>query len=288
MPGSTTDFSNMASNVAASNRERNRYAEAAAGQDANGFIDEDRFRAGRGTVTHQVREHNQGSAERNFLAGLPGGQWSSDPRMQAQQHRDYTQTDAYKKYFGALDPSRQLSHDVGNEAFNFREQLPGLMANSRDNIAKQAGGALDQGLRGIRSGMSNRGLLYSGLRQKAEGDERGAVANAMAKQIGQSNSELRQKAEGKEQAAAAAGTAGYRDSLEQQRQIEDMSMQNEIRRSQQWQQLAQAGGYAAGSYMGGRRQSQTQAGGQPSFADQYAAGYGAPGVDPYDDQMRGR
>ena len=198
-----------------------------------------------------ARSQNAAEAERRYTSGLQGGKWSSDPYERAQQNRNFHQTADFKRFWNALDPATQLQERLGTGAYDFRKGLAETQANAANDIRAQAGSTLDQGIKKVRSGANNRGLLYSGLRQGAEQDYRGQVASTMAKQIAQSNADLSKKADSMDEIAANAKLQGMQQSMQAQAQVDKMNLENSVSRAQQMQQLTGAIGYGFGRWAGG-------------------------------------
>lgn len=201
---------------------------------------------------------NRDISRRNYEHGLDGGGFSGDSYERAQQERNYHQTDNFKKYYDPLDPGSALADTLGTTAYKNRTGLLDQENESADLIKQQGGKALGQGTKKIREGANSRGLLYSGMRQGAEGDLRGKVANAMAGQIQQSNSDLMKRADSMDQIATQAKLQGAQKSMESQLMIDQITQQNAVARAQQMQQLAGAVGYGFGSYLGGKYSKQEQ------------------------------
>ncbi len=198
-----------------------------------------------------VRAHNGNEAHRQFVQSI-GGHYAEDPYERAQQTRNFHQTEGFKKYYDQLDPSRQLQDKLGSSAYDFRKSLAETQTNNADDIRRQSGSTLDRGLKDVRSGANNRGLLYSGLRQGAEQDYRGQVASTMAKQIAQSNSDLSKKADSMDEIAANSKLQGMQASMQAQSQVDKMNQENAVMRAQQMQQLTGMVGYGFGRWAGGR------------------------------------
>lgn len=217
----------------------------------NGFIDESQFQSPAGMGTDpRARAVNSSTADRNYQNSI-GGSWAEDPYERAQQQRNFHQTSDFKKYWNPLDPATQLQEKLGTGAYNFRKSLAETQTNAADDIRSQAGSQLDQGIKKVRSGANNRGLLYSGLRQGAEQDYRGQVASTMAKQVAQSNADLSKKADSMDEIAANSRLQGMQQSMQAQSQVDRMNTENSVMRAQQMQQLTGAIGYGFGRWAGG-------------------------------------
>jgi len=195
----------------------------------------------------------------------------SNPYEAAQNSRDFHQSEGFKDYFDPLDPSTALSDKLGTQAYNFRKGLIGTQNDAANDIRHQAGGLLDQGIKTIRAGASNRGLLYSGIRQSAEGDFRGKVANTMASQIAGSNADLSKRADSMDNIAAEAKMKGAQASMQAQNAVDQMNRENEVMRAQQMQQLTGAIGYGLGrgaySLRGGQSSTPTNTTAGESYRD---------------------
>lgn len=164
------------------------------------------------------------------------------------------------------------------EARQFRQDMPGMVKEQEGLLQTDANRAIDQGVRGERRNFNNRGLLYSGMRQGAEGDVRTRVASDLARSTADVRKGYEDSARAKENAAAQVGLAGYQDALRRAEDTYNMQLTKNIQHRQQMQQLGQAGGYAAGTYAGGgfNRQAPQQQYQQPppTYYDRYSQGPG--------------
>lgn len=229
-------------------RPRPTVAQTGSSRPGEGMTDAERM----AQFANQRQDEMTGRAEaRNrYTRTLTGGQFSDDSYERAQQERNFHQTADFKKYFGQLDPASQLAESLGNAAYHNRKGLLGDENESASIIRRQGGEALGQGTKKIREGANSRGLLYSGMRQGAETDLRGKVANTMASQIQESNSDLMKRADSMDQIATQAKLQGAEKSFQSQLMIDQITQQNQVARAQQMQQLAGMAGYAFGRYMG--------------------------------------
>lgn len=209
-------------------------------------------------MNEDARSQNAATAEGRYTHGLQGGKWSADPYERAQQERNFHQTGDFKRFWNPLDPASQLSEKLGSSAYNFRHGLAETMADSANDIKQTAGQTLGQGVHDIRKDASQRGLLYSGIRQGKEGDFRSQVASTMAKQVAQSNADLSKRADSMDEIAANSKLQGMQQSMQAQAQVERMNLENSVNRAQQWQQLASVAGYGLGRYAGGSRGEPSQ------------------------------
>lgn len=156
------------------------------------------------------------------------------------------------------------------EAQDFRSNLGGMQGDARNNITRGANQAIESGELGVRRGMNQRGMLYSGMREAGEQGVRANVASQMAKQTVASNKELEDLASRKEQVAASVGLDSYRDAVARESEIANMNMANSVARAQAMQQIGQGAGYAAGAYAG--RAQPTTATATPTYSGTTMAG----------------
>lgn len=216
---------------------------------------------------------NAGDAVNQYTQGLQGGHWSSDPGEYAQQQRDFHQSTGFNMYFDPLNPAQQLTEKLGTSAHGFRQGLTGMQTDAANDIRNEAGSALDKGIRQTREGANSRGLLYSGLREGAEQGVRGRVANAMASQINQSNSDLSKEADARDSTAAQAALGQAAAAQAAQAEVEKANSENAVFRAQQMQQLTGAVGYGFGQLYGGAGGPPQASPGltQPQIGSQYAS-----------------
>lgn len=144
---------------------------------------------------------------------------------------------------------KRLRKDLTSEATQFRSGLEGQKKEEQGLLRNEASQALNQGIENTRENFNRRGLLYSGYRQGAEAGVRGQIQSGLEQSIVGSNRELEDLAKSKETAAAEVGLSGWRDSLARSQQLQDIRMENAIKRRQAIQQLGQAAGYGYGSYL---------------------------------------
>lgn len=131
----------------------------------------------------------------------------------------------------------KLSQAQLQRAGDFRKNLPSL-AERQFGLAREQGlrGLADQ-IQGVRAGANRRGLLYSGLRQGAEGAARAGAAGELAQARAGINQNLENQAQQFEQQAVGAGlgdlgyktdqaTTAYKQAL-QNRQLKQQKIRAE-------------------------------------------------------------
>ena len=92
-----------------------------------------------------------------------------------------------------------------NQAKAFRQNLPYYQTEAGNLMAEQAANEAQAADQQIKSNANNRGLLYSGLRQGAQGQARNSIASGLARRRAQSNKSLEDAAFGMETNAAGVG-----------------------------------------------------------------------------------
>lgn len=186
----------------------------------------------------------------------------------------YGQKDPYKAPSAGPpgeDPAlTALRHKTQDEAYQFRQDMPGLMKEQENILQTDANRAIDSGVKGERTNYNNRGLLYSGMRQGAEGDVKARVAGELARSTADTRKRYEDTARSKENVAAQVGLAGYQEALRMAQDVYNLQSEKNIQNRQQMQQLGQAGGYAAGTYASGGFNRPAQAQQAPQVGSTYA------------------
>lgn len=139
-----------------------------------------------------------------------------------------------------------------SKAKQYRENLSGMKEEENRLARTSARQELSQGLADIRSGMSKRGLLYSGLRQADEAGLGGAVAQGLAARQMQTAADLEQNARGFEDIALQSGLAANEMQNQASADMFEQALSDRERRMKGITSLASAGGGLLGSYMGGK------------------------------------
>lgn len=163
-----------------------------------------------------------------------------------------------------------LREKMYNEANQFRSDMPGLMKDQESILKGDANKSIDTGVKAERANYNNRGLLYSGMRQGAEGDVKSRVASELARSTADVRKGYEDTARAKENAAAQVGLSGYQDALRRAEDTFNMQLAKNVQSRQQMQQLGQAGGYAAGTYASGGFNRQAAAQPPPTYYDRYS------------------
>ncbi len=142
------------------------------------------------------------------------------------------------------------------------------LKKSQDVNKAASGEALGQGLKNTRQNYSNRGLLYSGLREGGEQKVKTAGASQLANAMASTARESANSTTAAKNAYASVGLAQQAESLQMAHEAFDTANANSIARLQAMQQLGSGVGAAAGTYFGS--QSATP---QGSTYQNPAAGY---------------
>ena len=170
-----------------------------------------------------------------------------------------------------------LREKLTGEAQGFRKDLGEMQGAASNSITKQGMNTLDTGIDHVNKGANDRGLLYSGMREKNEADLRGNVASTMAGQKSASNKELSNLADAKDMTAATVGMEAYKDSVNRASEIAAQNQSNAIARGQAMQAIGNAGGSALGAYYGAQSTPKTTT---ESTTAATGTGYGSYGQSP--------
>lgn len=171
----------------------------------------------------------------------------------------------------------KLRDELTDEAKKFRSNI-GNYANEQYSLLQQdADQALKEGIKNTRRNFNSRGLLYSGLRQGAEGDIRSQVASGLSGGRVQINKDLEDSASAKERQAASVGLQSYGAALQSAENLYNAQLQNAILRRKALSSLGAGLGYAAGAYYGGKSSSPdsnvfSDIGASPYNQSQYSLG----------------
>lgn len=149
----------------------------------------------------------------------------------------------YNMYTGRIGIKNSLADQIASN--------PDQLAQTESNLKLQAGQALGQGLKETRQNYSKRGLLYSGLRENAETEERGAVGSALSSGLSGAKRESENSLSAAQNAYASVDLANQQESLQLANQAFDTASMNNIARLQAMQQLGHGLGSLAGSIAGG-------------------------------------
>lgn len=127
---------------------------------------------------------------------------------------------------------------------------PGLAKEEERLLGAQAGSALDTGLQSTRKNYSDRGLLYSGMRQAGEQGVRNKVAGTLASAQSQSKKDLEALLTKQKAAFAAIGLGDYQQKMDAANQAFEDSYRNKIARQQAMQQMFSMAGQGLGMMKG--------------------------------------
>lgn len=143
-----------------------------------------------------------------------------------------------------------LRNQITGEAQDFRKNL-GSMADEQYGLLKeQTQEGLDQGLKQTRRNYNSRGLLYSGMRQGAEGSLRGEAASGLAQGRASINKGLEDAAFAKEAQAAAVGLENYKEMQARAEELYSAQVGATVAKLRAAQSLGQGLGQAGGYYYG--------------------------------------
>lgn len=139
-------------------------------------------------------------------------------------------------------------HDsVRNMAKDFRTNLGGYKTEQYGLAARQGAGKLKENLGLIKRGSNQRGLLFSGLRQGAEGNARASMAALLANQRAQINTDANALADTYDNQAATLGLANYGDSVKRSEDAFRRSQEAAEERRRMISELSSGVGYGLGS-----------------------------------------
>jgi hypothetical protein len=140
-----------------------------------------------------------------------------------------------------------LSDQMTKDAKKFRAGL-GQYTDEQYSAQANRGREQLQGTLGtIKSAANQRGMLYSGLRQGAEGGARQNMASILANQRAQINTEASSLADTKDFAAANVGLAGFGDAVRRADDTYAASLQSANARNLALGQIGQGVGYGLGT-----------------------------------------
>lgn len=143
---------------------------------------------------------------------------------------------------------KALGSRLGKEAEDFEQNVDNYTNDQYGLLEKDVQRNLNKGLEQTRKNYSSRGLLYSGLRQGAEAQQRGQAASYLAESRSGIKSELMDMAAEKRKVAAAVGLAGFQQAQDSARELSNLQMQNAIARRRNAAALGQGIGYAVGAF----------------------------------------
>lgn len=131
---------------------------------------------------------------------------------------------------------------------------PGQMEDELGLLRNQASDNLNKGIRSTRKNYSDRGLLYSGIRQGAEASKRNEAASTLASNEAGVRQDFANLTDKRKQAIASLGMDSQNRSLELADQALESSMRNRVARLQAMETLAGGLGAAAGTYYGSQKE----------------------------------
>lgn len=142
--------------------------------------------------------------------------------------------------------NQYLKDSLKYDAEDFDKDKDSYAASQAGLLKRDIDQNLNQGLNQTRKNYSARGLLYSGLRQNDEGQQRAQATSQYASGRAAINKEVDDRAFGMRQAAAQINLDNYRQIQDNLANMESLRMQNAIQRRQQAAQLGQGLGYLSG------------------------------------------
>lgn len=167
----------------------------------------------------------------------------------------------------------KIQYALAMDAYNFKKNLGDYRGQLYDQVEDQYKTSLDQGNKDIRTGMSRRGLLYSGLRAGKESELKSGLESQLASakyDINRESSELLRQKKHVAETITLQTMANMQANLEN---LYNTQMQNQLMRRQAMGSLASGIGYAAGAYYGNQQNPYGQTGNQgmvqPSAQNQY-------------------
>lgn len=143
-----------------------------------------------------------------------------------------------------------IQREMKEDARKYREQLEYTRGQRMGGLLPEYQEAAREGTRRTRENYGRRGLLYSGLRKKGEGELKGKLASELARAQAGIREETERTAQMKEMAAAAQGLENASILMNQAEQYYNLSMQNDLARRRAFGLLGQGLGRAAGTYYG--------------------------------------
>lgn len=150
------------------------------------------------------------------------------------------------------DLMNDLRGDLINQAQNFRKNYSSYATDAFKPIESAEKRRLAEGLAGIKSGAQSRGLLYSGARQRAEGEQYADTASNLAQQRMSINKSFLDQANQMENEALQSNL----DARASKQQQEDMLYQRALEQYRQRNQaiggLASGAGGLIGTILGGK------------------------------------
>jgi len=146
----------------------------------------------------------------------------------------------------------RMQRQLGDEAESFRQNLDDYKQDRVEGLLPTYQLAEERGTELSRESSSRRGLLFSGLAKKQEGEMRSNLAQELAQQKADINVEAETLARKKELAAAASSLDQQMRLLGEAENYYNISMQNQANRRRQLANLFGGIGYGIGSYAGSR------------------------------------
>lgn len=142
--------------------------------------------------------------------------------------------DPVKSNAGQMTEQQQ---DLINQAGNFRKNASGYATEAFKPIEAQGKRQLAENISGINTGAQSRGLLYSGLRQKAVGEQYGNTAADLASKRMSLNQSFSDSARDMENEAIQGGLDIRASKQQQEDALYQRALANAQMRNQQNQQL---------------------------------------------------
>jgi len=144
--------------------------------------------------------------------------------------------------------AKELRDESARQTEQFESEMPGLKKDALGLLESGVDRSLDQGLKKTRENYSDRGLLFSGFRQGAEGSLRAQAGEQKARGRQEITKGFEDTLQAKKRATAHMGLQTYASALDTQVQTMNTQMQNSIQRRRMRGQLAAGLGAAAGIY----------------------------------------
>lgn len=128
----------------------------------------------------------------------------------------------------------------------FQEKAPQMQERMQSQAESEAKRGLAENLAGVKQGASRRGLLYSGIRQGAEGALRAQSAGQLAQQKADINTSIQNQIDQMRSGAAGAGFQAYQGAVQQAQNDYNMAMQKYKQKQGQLSAIGGALGMGAG------------------------------------------
>lgn len=181
------------------------------------------------------------------------GRFVRDPTGQTRAAETAAKDQAYYNELARIDEQKRLDDQrkkLQDFATDYEAKAPELRNQRVQGLLGTYGDTLREGSRKLKEDYNRRGLLYSGLRAKGEGEFKSGLEGSLRKEIYNVNKEISDISQAQKEAAAAVGLQNAQELAQRAEDLYNLQTENQLARQRSLQAMASGIGSLAGMAMG--------------------------------------